>query len=89
MDRAMELVLRAGDLELPIAVGDVLPARVLGPGTIWVAGVRLPAQMPADVEAGEAVRLRVTELDPHGGRVLLQFMREAPPDGGSLIDVRA
>jgi hypothetical protein len=87
VDRPIELVLRVGDVALPVAVGDVLPARVLGPGTVWVAGVRLHAVVPADVVVGETVRVRVTEAKP--ARVVLQVLRDAPPDGASLIDVRA
>jgi hypothetical protein len=87
MRRPIELVLRAGDLEVPLSVGTVLPARVLGPSTVWLAGVRVRAVVPDDAVVGEEVRVRVTEADP--ARVVLQVMRDAPPEGPALIDVRA
>jgi hypothetical protein len=90
MRRPIELVLRAGDLEVPLTVGTILPARVLGVGrdsVVWLAGVRVRAIVPADAEVGEEVRVRVTQADP--ARVVLQVMRDAPPDGPALIDVRA
>ncbi len=87
MRRPIELVLRAGDLEVPLTVGTVLPARVLGSATVWLAGVRLRAVVPADAVVGEEVRVRVTAVDP--ARVVLQVVRDAPPEGAALVDVRA
>jgi hypothetical protein len=87
MRRPIELVLRAGDLEVPLSVGAILPARVLGSSTVWLAGVRVRAIVPADAVVGEEVRVRVTEADP--ARVVLQVLRDAPPEGPALIDVRA
>jgi hypothetical protein len=52
-----------------------------------LAGVRVRAIVPADAVVGEEVRVRVTEVDP--ARVVLQVMRDAPPEGPALIDVRA
>jgi hypothetical protein len=87
MGRPREFVLRAGDLEVPLTIGTVLPARVLGSTTVWLAGVRVRAIVPADAVVGEEVRVRVTAVDP--ARVVLQVMRDAPPEGPALIDVRA
>jgi hypothetical protein len=87
MDRPSEWVLRAGDLEVPLAVGAVLPARVLSATTVWLAGVRVRASVPADAVAGDEVRVRVTAVDP--ARVVLQVLRDAPPEGPALLDVRA
>lgn len=90
MERPLQLVLRAGDLDIPLTLGTVLPARVLrvgGDGVIWLAGVRIRASVPADAEVGEEVRVRVTAADPR--RVVLQVLRDAPPEGPALIDVMA
>jgi hypothetical protein len=89
MQRPIELVLRAGDLEVPLALGSVLPARVLSSSTVWLAGVRIRAIVPADAVVGEEVRVRVTEADLGANRIVLQVMRDAPPEGPALIDVRA
>jgi hypothetical protein len=47
--------------DLTLKPGVLVSARVLDPATLVVAGVRMSAQLPASVVAGQILRLRVEE----------------------------
>lgn len=47
--------------ELPMRPGDVLPARVFSRDTLVLAGVRVAAQLPENLEVGQRLRLQVQE----------------------------
>jgi hypothetical protein len=51
--------------DLPVRVGDILPARVIsrqGPqGMLFLAGTQVPAQLPPELTAGMRMRVRVQE----------------------------
>ncbi|MCW2984230.1 MAG: hypothetical protein JWR63_1800, partial [Conexibacter sp.] len=58
----VNLVLLRGLLpNLTLTPGTVVMARVLDARTLNVAGVKLAAQLPGDVAAGQVLRLRVEE----------------------------
>jgi hypothetical protein len=58
----ISLVLLRGLLpDVRLVPGVVVQARVLDPRTLVLAGVRMQAQLPAGVEAGQVLRLRVEE----------------------------
>jgi hypothetical protein len=58
----ISLVLLRGLLpDVKLVPGVVVQARVLDPKTLSIAGVRLQAQLPHGVEAGQVLRLRVEE----------------------------
>jgi hypothetical protein len=58
----ISLVLLRGLLpDVKLTPGVVVQARVLDAKTLSIAGVRLQAQLPADVAAGQVLRLRVEE----------------------------
>jgi len=72
----VDLVLLRGLLpEVPIRAGDVLPARVLGPGMLSLAGVRVAARLPEGLADGARLRLRVQEAGAE--RVVLRVVGEA------------
>lgn len=62
--------------DLPLRPGDVLPARVVARegahGTLYLAGARVPAQLPPELAAG--TRLRVQVQDAAGERIVLQVV---------------
>ncbi len=81
----VDLVLLRGLLaDTALRPGTVLAARVLdreGPrGTLLLAGVRVSAQLPPELLAGTAVRLRVTEASAE--RVALQVVPPNTAEGG-------
>jgi len=47
--------------DIPLRAGDVLPARVLGPRTLALAGARITAELPPELAEGTRLRLRVAE----------------------------
>jgi hypothetical protein len=58
----ISLVLLRGLLpDVKLTPGVIVMARVLDTRTLSIAGVRLQAQLPADVAAGQVLRLRVEE----------------------------
>jgi hypothetical protein len=61
--------------ETPLKAGMVLPARVLPGGALLLAGVKLAASLPANLEPGMAVRLRVQEASTE--RLVLQVVDQA------------
>lgn len=78
----VDLVLLRGIFsDTTLKPGAVLAARVLdrdGPrGTLLLNGVRVPAQLPADLLEGDALRVRVTEAS--GERVVLQVVQQGVP----------
>jgi len=58
--------------EQPLRVGTVLPARVLDQHTLLLAGVRVPARLPAELDVGSALRVRVLEASSE--RFVLQAL---------------
>ncbi|MEZ5120063.1 MAG: hypothetical protein R2736_00535 [Solirubrobacterales bacterium] len=69
----VDVVLLRGLLpEVPIRAGDVLPARVLGPGMLSLAGVRVAARLPEGLAEGARLRLRVQEAGAE--RVVLRVV---------------
>ncbi len=79
----VDLVLLRGIFsDKPLTPGAMFAARVLdrdGPrGTLLLNGVRVPAQLPPDLAAGDALRVVVQEATAE--RVVLQVVpRDAPP----------
>ncbi|MCW2993902.1 MAG: hypothetical protein JWQ18_1397, partial [Conexibacter sp.] len=72
----VNLVLLRGLLpDLTLTPGTFLTARVLDGRTLSLAGVKLGAQLPADVVAGQVLRLRVEEASAE--RIHLRVV-EAP-----------
>ncbi|HEY8584622.1 MAG TPA: hypothetical protein VIL49_16800, partial [Capillimicrobium sp.] len=65
--------------DLPVRAGDVLPARVVareGPqGMLYLAGIRVPAQLPPELAAGTRLRVRVQEAAAE--RLVLQVVSQA------------
>jgi len=61
--------------ELPLKPGAVMAARVIDARTIALAGVRMAATLPPDLEPGTNMRVRVREAT--GERLLLQVV--GPP----------
>jgi hypothetical protein len=63
----------------PLAVGQVVNARIGvdadGKPTLLLGGVRVPAQLPGNVEIGQLLRMRVQESSPE--RVVLQIVKDA------------
>jgi hypothetical protein len=70
------LVLLRGLLpDLSLTPGTMVSARVLDARTLSLAGVRLAAQLPAGVAAGQVLRLRVAETSTE--RIHLQIVETA------------
>lgn len=72
----------------PLRVGETLGGRIAisptGERMLMIAGIRIPAQLPADAPAGQALRLQVTESSAE--RLVLQIVRDpgAAPDAAAL-----
>lgn len=68
----------------PIRAGEVLGGRITmspdGARMLMIDGVRIPAQLPADLPAGVALKLQVTEATPD--RLVLQVLKEPGAAGG-------
>jgi hypothetical protein len=78
----VDLVLLRGLMpEVPIRAGDVLPARVLGPGMLSLAGVRVAAQLPDGLPEGVRLRLRVQEAGSE--RIVLRVVGEPEAAGAA------
>jgi hypothetical protein len=77
MDAApVNLVLLRGLLpDLSLTPGTMLTARVLDARTLSLAGVRMAAQLPEGVAAGQVLRLRVAETSTE--RIHLQIVETA------------
>jgi hypothetical protein len=72
----VNLVLLRGLLpDLSLTPGTMVSARVLDARTLSLAGVRLAAQLPAGVAAGQVLRLRVAETSTE--RIHLQIVDTA------------
>jgi hypothetical protein len=72
----VNLVLLRGLLpDLSLTPGTMVTARVLDARTLSVAGVRLAAQLPQGVAAGQVLRLRVAETSTE--RIHLQIVETA------------
>src|SRR5687768_8562986 len=75
------LVLRGMFSDTTLRPGTVLAARVLDRqgdrGTLLLNGVRIPAKLPAELEAGAALRVRVQESTPE--RLSLQVVPPGSP----------
>ena len=72
--------------ELPLKPGAVIAARVIDARTIALAGVRLAATLPPELEPGTSMRVRVREAT--GERLVLQVVgpredADASPAAGS------
>src|SRR5512133_23073 len=65
--------------------GALLSARVLDRGLLSLAGARVPASLPDDVQPGQALHLRVTEAGPD--RVVLQIVPQQPPPAAATAAV--
>ena len=75
------ILLRGLIPELPMRPGDLLPARVYSRGTLVLAGVRVAAQLPENLENGQRLRVRAgLALPLPGGQVARLFVDR---DGGS------
>jgi hypothetical protein len=75
---SVDVVLLRGLLpDLTLRPGTVVHARVLDARTLVLAGVRLAAQLPEGVEAGQRLRLRVEEAG--ADRIHLKVVETAPP----------
>jgi hypothetical protein len=87
MDAApISLVLLRGLLpDIKLTPGVVVQARVLDPRTLSIAGVKLAAQLPAGVVAGQVLRLRVEEATTE--RLHLRVV--APPAAGQPAEAAA
>jgi hypothetical protein len=73
----INLVLLRGLLpDLTLTPGVVVSARVLDARTLSIAGVRLAAHLPADVVAGQVLRLRVEEASAE--KLHLRVVEPAP-----------
>lgn len=84
----VDVVLLRGLLpEVPIRAGDVLPARVLGPGMLSLAGVRVAARLPEGLAEGARLRLRVQEAGAE--RVVLRVVGEAEVGPGGAAPATA
>lgn len=75
------VLLRGVFTDTTLKAGVVLAARVLdrdGPrGTLLLNGVRVPAQLPADLLEGDALRVRVAEASAE--RIVLQVVQQGAP----------
>ena len=63
-------------------VGSVLSARVIDPHTLLLAGVRIPARIPPELAAGEAIRVQVQEISSE--RFVLQVVPQPAPPAPSV-----
>jgi hypothetical protein len=83
----VDVVLLRGMLpDLTLRAGAIVSGRVLDARTLVLAGVRLAAQLPGDVVAGQVLRLRVEEAG--ADRVHLRIVEQAaPPEAGSVTQV--
>jgi hypothetical protein len=80
------LVLLRGILpDVPLTPGVVVHARVLDPRTLVLAGVRLAAQLPEGVVAGQHLRLRVEEASAE--RVHLRVVEPAQPQAAEAAQI--
>lgn len=71
------VLLRTAGADVQLAPGTLLAARVLGPGAISLAGVRLAATLPPGLEPGVALRLQVTEAST--AQLVLRIVGTAQP----------
>lgn len=82
MPAPVELVLVRGLLpDVTLKPGTVVSARVLDATTLLLAGVRLAARLPAGVEAGQQLRLKVAEASAE--RIHLQVVEPPAPEAAA------
>jgi hypothetical protein len=75
---AAELILLRTALPGPaLRAGSVVVARVLENRLLSLAGARVAATLPDDVQPGDVLKLRVKELAPE--RIVLQIVPDPPP----------
>jgi hypothetical protein len=81
---AAELVLLRTALPAPTLRADsVVVARVLERGLLSLAGARVKATLPDDVQTGDVLKLRVKELAPE--RIVLQIVPDPPPAATAAV----
>jgi hypothetical protein len=81
---AAELVLLRTALPAPTLRADsVVVARVLERGLLSLAGARVKATLPDDVQTGDVLKLRVKELAPE--RIVLQIVPDTPPAATAAV----
>jgi hypothetical protein len=81
----ISLVLLRGLLpDVKLTPGVVVQGRVLDARTLSIAGVRLQAQLPGDVVAGQVLRLRVEEASTE--RLHLRVVDPATPQAAQRAD---
>jgi hypothetical protein len=81
---AAELILLRTALPAPtLRAGSVVVARVLENGLLSLAGARVKAALPDDVQAGDVLKLRVKELAPE--RIVLQIVPDPPPAATAAV----
>jgi hypothetical protein len=82
MPAPVELVLVRGLLpDVALKPGAIVSARVLDTGTLLLAGVRLAAKLPAGVEPGQQLRLKVAEASTE--RIHLQVVEQQAPQAAA------
>jgi hypothetical protein len=82
----VNLVLLRGLLpDVSLTPGTLVTARVLDARTLSVAGVKLGAQLPAEVAAGQVLRLRVEEASTD--RIHLRIVEGAAPQASEQAAV--
>jgi hypothetical protein len=81
---AAELILLRTALPAPtLRAGSVVVARVLEHGLLSLAGARVKATLPDDVEPGDVLKLRVKDLAPE--RIVLQIVADPPPAATAAV----
>jgi hypothetical protein len=81
---AADLILLRTVLRGPaLRPGAVLAARVLENGMLALAGSRVCATLPDDVQPGDALRLHVKEVAPE--RIVLQIVPDPPPAATAAV----
>jgi hypothetical protein len=82
MPAPVELVLVRGLLpDVGLKPGTILTGRVLDASTLLLAGVRLAAKLPAGVEPGQHLRLKVAEASTE--RIHLQVVEQQAPQAAA------
>jgi hypothetical protein len=82
---AAELILLRTGLPAPatLRVGAVVAARVLENRMLSLAGARVAASLPDEVQPGDVLKLRVKELGPE--RIVLQIVPDPPPAATAAV----
>jgi hypothetical protein len=81
---AAELILLRTALPAPtLRAGSVVVARVLENRLLSLAGARVAATLPDEVQPGDVLKLRVKELAPE--RIVLQIVPDPPPAATAAV----